>query len=157
MDQYSVPAIVPPATSGNLTDLVTSRTKSEPNRIILSRPLGEGWQPVSAAEFESEVRSAAKGFVAAGVNIGDRVGLMAKTRYEWTVLDFAIWFAGAVTVPIYETSSTEQVQWILEDSGAVGLIVETPQLKEIAQPALTSKVKSVWTITDGAQIGRAHV
>jgi long-chain acyl-CoA synthetase len=150
MDQYSVPAIVPPATSGNLTDLVTSRTKSEPNRIILSRPLGEGWQPVSAAEFESEVRSAAKGFVAAGVNIGDRVGLMAKTRYEWTVLDFAIWFAGAVTVPIYETSSTEQVQWILEDSGAVGLIVETPQLREIAQPALTSIVKSVWTITDGA-------
>jgi len=150
MDLYSVPALVPPATSGNLSDLVSDRAKNEPERIILSRPLGEGWQPVSAREFESEVISAAKGFVAAGVNIGDRVALMAKTRYEWTVLDFAIWYAGAVTVPIYETSSTEQVQWILEDSGAVGIIVETPQLREIAEPALTSSVKSVWTITDGA-------
>ena len=150
MDLYSVPALVPPATSGNLSDLVSDRAKNEPERIILSRPLGEGWQPVSAREFESEVISAAKGFVAAGVNVGDRVALMAKTRYEWTVLDFAIWYAGAVTVPIYETSSTEQVQWILEDSGAVGIIVETPQLREIAEPALTSSVKSVWTITDGA-------
>ena len=150
MDLYSVPALVPPATSGNLSDLVSDRAKNEPGRIILSRPLGEGWQPVSAREFESEVISAAKGFVAAGVNVGDRVALMAKTRYEWTVLDFAIWYAGAVTVPIYETSSTEQVQWILEDSGAVGIIVETPQLREIAEPALTSSVKSVWTITDGA-------
>lgn len=150
MDLYSVPALVPPATSGNLSDLVSDRANNEPERIILSRPLGEGWQPVSAREFESEVISAAKGFVAAGVNVGDRVALMAKTRYEWTVLDFAIWYAGAVTVPIYETSSTEQVQWILEDSGAVGIIVETPQLREIAEPALTSSVKSVWTITDGA-------
>ena len=147
---YSVPALVPPATSGNLSNLVSERAKNEPDRIILSRPLGEGWQPVSAREFESEVISAAKGFIAAGVTVGDRVALMAKTRYEWTVLDFAIWYAGAVTVPIYETSSTEQVQWILEDSGAVGIIVETPQLREIAEPALTSSVKTVWTITDGA-------
>lgn len=150
MDLYSVPALVPPATSGNLSNLVSERAKNEPDRIILSRPLGEGWQPVSAREFESEVISAAKGFIAAGVTVGDRVALMAKTRYEWTVLDFAIWYAGAVTVPIYETSSTEQVQWILEDSGAVGIIVETPQLREIAEPALTSSVKTVWTITDGA-------
>ena len=147
---YSVPALVPPATSGNLSNLVSERAKNEPDRIILSRPLGEGWQPVSAREFESEVISAAKGFIAEGVTVGDRVALMAKTRYEWTVLDFAIWYAGAVTVPIYETSSTEQVQWILEDSGAVGIIVETPQLREIAEPALTSSVKTVWTITDGA-------
>ena len=150
MDLFSVPALVPPATSGNLSNLVSERAKNEPDRIILSRPLGEGWQPVSAREFESEVISAAKGFIAAGVTVGDRVALMAKTRYEWTVLDFAIWYAGAVTVPIYETSSTEQVQWILEDSGAVGIIVETPQLREIAEPALTSSVKTVWTITDGA-------
>ena len=150
MDLYSVPALVPPATSGNLSNLVSERAKNEPDRIILSRPLGEGWQPVSAREFESEVISAAKGFIAEGVTVGDRVALMAKTRYEWTVLDFAIWYAGAVTVPIYETSSTEQVQWILEDSGAVGIIVETPQLREIAEPALTSSVKTVWTITDGA-------
>ena len=97
MDLYSVPALVPPATSGNLSNLVSERAKNEPDRIILSRPLGEGWQPVSAREFESEVISAAKGFIAAGVTVGDRVALMAKTRYEWTVLDFAIWYAGAVS------------------------------------------------------------
>ena len=70
----------------------------------------------------------AKGLIAAGVQAGDRVGLMAKTRYEWTLVDFAIWTAGAVTVPIYETSSAEQVQWILGDSGAVA------RLRRVAGP-----------------------
>jgi long-chain acyl-CoA synthetase len=150
MEQFTIPAIVEFPQSGNLNLLVTDRAKNEPARIILSRPFGDGWQNVSAKEFEEEVRTAAKGLVAAGINIGDRVGLMAKTRYEWTVLDFAIWSAGAVTVPIYETSSTEQINWILSDSGAVALIVETPQLRDVANPALTSNVHSVWTITDGA-------
>jgi long-chain acyl-CoA synthetase len=150
MDIFTVPALVPPATSGNLSDLVSSRSNSEPDRIILSRPLGEGWQPVTAREFENEVIAVAKGLIASGIAFGDRVALMAKTRYEWTILDFAIWYAGAVTVPIYETSSTEQVEWILSDSGAVAIIVETPQLKEIATPALTPKVANIWTITDSA-------
>ena len=122
MDQYTVPAIVPPATTGNLSDLVANRATNEPNRITLSRPLGEGWQGVSAKEFDSEVRAVAKGLMAANINVGDRVAIMAKTRYEWTVLDFAIWYAGAVSVPIYETSSAEQVDWILNDSGAVARI-----------------------------------
>ena len=150
MDQYSVPPMVELASSGNLNQLVTERAKNEPDRVILSRPLGDGWQKVTAKEFEAEVRATAKGLVAAGVQIGDRVALMARTRYEWTILDFAIWSAGAVTVPIYETSSTEQINWILSDSGAVALIVETPQNKETATPALTPAVRSVWTITDGA-------
>ena len=150
MDLFTVPALVPPATSGNLSDLLSKRSETEPDRIILSRPLGDGWQSVTAREFEKEVIAAAKGLIAGGIAQGDRVAIMAKTRYEWTVLDFAIWYAGAVTVPIYETSSTEQVEWILSDSGAVAIIVETPQLREIVTPALTAKVKSVWTITDGA-------
>ncbi len=150
MNEFSTPAIVPAATAGNLTNLVAERAWFEPERIMLSRPLGDGWQPVTAREFEAEVRTAAKGLIAAGVNIGDRVAIMAKTRYEWTILDFAIWFAGAVTVPIYETSSAEQVQWILEDSGSVALIVETPALAELAQSVLGNKCKQVWTITDDA-------
>jgi long-chain acyl-CoA synthetase len=150
MNQFSTPAIVPPATSGNLTNLVTERALFEPQRVMLSRPLGDGWQPVSAREFEEEVRATAKGLVASGVQIGDRVAIMAKTRYEWTILDFAIWFAGAVTVPIYETSSAEQVQWILEDSGSVALIVETPALAELVQPVLGKNCKKVWTITENA-------
>ena len=150
MDQYTVPAIVPPATSGNLSDLVANRAANEPNRITLSRPLGEGWQGVSAKEFDSEVRAVAKGLMAANIALGDRVAIMAKTRYEWTVLDFAVWYAGAVSVPIYETSSAEQVEWILTDSGAVAIIVETPAHREVVNPVLTSACKSVWTITDGA-------
>ena len=150
MDQYTVPAIIPPATSGNLSDLVANRAKNEPDRITLSRPLGEGWQGVSAKEFESEVIAVAKGLIAANINLGDRVAIMAKTRYEWTVLDFAIWYAGAVSVPIYETSSSEQVEWILADSGAVAIIVETPQHREVVNPVITAACKSIWTITDGA-------
>jgi long-chain acyl-CoA synthetase len=150
MDQYTVPAIVPPATKGNLSDLVADRAANEPNRITLSRPLGQGWQGVSAKEFDSEVRAVAKGLIAANINVGDRVAIMAKTRYEWTVLDFAIWYAGGVSVPIYETSSAEQVEWILADSGAVAIIVETPQHREIVNPVITSACKSLWTITDGA-------
>jgi len=107
-----------------------------------------GWQPVTAREVEAEVRATAKGLVAAGINIGDRVAIMARTRYEWTILDFAIWFAGGCVVPIYETSSAEQVDWILSDSGAVGLIVETPTHRELAQTVLPSHTKHVWTMTD---------
>jgi long-chain acyl-CoA synthetase len=150
MDQYTVPAIVPPATKGNLSDLVADRAANEPNRITLSRPLGQGWQGVSAKEFDGEVRAVAKGLIAANIEVGDRVAIMAKTRYEWTVLDFAIWYAGGVSVPIYETSSAEQVEWILADSGAVAIIVETPQHREIVNPVITSACKSIWTITDGA-------
>ena len=150
MDQYTVPAIVPPATKGNLSDLVADRAANEPNRITLSRPLGQGWQGVSAKEFDGEVRAVAKGLIAANIKVGDRVAIMAKTRYEWTVLDFAIWYAGGVSVPIYETSSAEQVEWILADSGAVAIIVETPQHREIVNPVITSACKSIWTITDGA-------
>jgi len=150
MEQFQTPAIVPPATSGNLTNLIAERAWFEPQRNMLSRPLGDGWQPVTAREVEEEVRQTAKGLIAAGIAIGDRVAIMAKTRYEWTILDFAIWFAGAVTVPIYETSSAEQVQWILEDSGARGLIVETPAHAELARPVLPAQCASLWTITEGA-------
>ena len=150
MNEFTTPVIVPTATTGNLTNLIADRARLEPDRTMLSRPIGDSWQSVSAKELEAEIRAAAKGFIAAGIAPGDRVGLMAKTRYEWTILDFAIWFAGAVTVPIYETSSAEQIQWILSDSGATGLIVETPQLRELAQTVLPSQCKHVWTITDNA-------
>ena len=148
MNEFTIPALVPAATAGNLTNLVAERAWFEPERIMLSRPLGEGWQSVTAREFEAEVRATAKGLIAAGINIGDRVAIMARTRYEWTILDFAIWFAGACVVPVFETSSAEQVQWILQDSGAVGIIVETPILRELITPVLPDYTKHVWTITD---------
>jgi long-chain acyl-CoA synthetase len=148
MNEISTPAIVPTATEGNLTNLIAERAWFEPERVTMSRPLGDGWQPVTAREVEEEVRATAKGLVAAGIQIGDRVAIMARTRYEWTILDFAIWYAGGCVVPIYETSSAEQVDWILNDSGAVGLIVETPTHKELASTVLPSHTKHVWVMTE---------
>ena len=149
MNEMTIPALVPAATEGNLTNLVAERAWFEPERVVLSRPLGEGWQPVTAREFETEVRTAAKGLIAAGIQIGDRVAIMARTRYEWTILDFAIWYAGGVVVPVYDTSSAEQIDWILNDSGAVGIIVETPTLRELVETVRPAHTQHVWTMTDG--------
>jgi long-chain acyl-CoA synthetase len=150
MNQIHVPALVPAPTSGNLTDLVADRAHFEPERVMLSRPLGEGWQEVSARTFAAEVRQVAKGFIALGIKPGDRVGILSRTRYEWTILDFGIWFAGGVVVPVYETSSAEQIQWILEDSGAVAIIVETPTHAALVETVRTKELKNIWTITEGA-------
>ncbi|MCM0621661.1 AMP-dependent synthetase/ligase [Nocardioides bruguierae] len=136
----------------DLTQAVVRNASEHPDDVQFSRRSGSGWADVTCAEFLAEVRSAARGLVAAGVQPGDRVALMSKTRYEWTLLDYAIWFAGAVTVPVYETSSAEQVTWIMSDSGARVALVETAQHAErIAEvrgdlPALDH----VWTIEDGA-------
>ena len=148
MNEISVPPLVPAATAGNLTNLIAERAWFEPERITMSRPLGEGWQTVTAREVDEEVRATAKGLIAAGVQIGDRVAIMARTRYEWTILDFATWYAGAVVVPIYDTSSAEQIDWILNDSHSVGIIVETPALRDLVQTVLPSHTRHVWTMTD---------
>ncbi len=148
MNEITIPALVPAATEGNLTNLIAERAWFEPERITMSRPLGDGWQPLTALEVESDVRAAAKGLIAAGIQIGDRVAIMARTRYEWTILDFASWFAGAIVVPIYETSSPEQVDWILNDSGSVALIVETPAHRELVAPVIPPHTRHIWTMTD---------
>lgn len=150
MNEVTVPALVPAATAGNLTNLVAERAWFEPERIMLSRPLGQGWQSVTAREFEAEVRATAKGLIASGIEIGDRVAIMARTRYEWTILDFAIWFAGGCVVPIFETSSADQVEWILSDSGAVAIIVETPTHRDLVNSVLPPHTKKLWTITEEA-------
>jgi long-chain acyl-CoA synthetase len=148
MNQISVPAIVPTASAGNLTNLVSERAWFEPERIMLSRPLGDGWQSVTAKEFEAEVKATAKGLIAAGVNIGDRVAIMSRTRYEWTILDFAVWYAGGCVVPIYDTSSAEQIDWILNDSGSVAIIVETPALRDLVKTVQPAHTKKMWTMTE---------
>jgi long-chain acyl-CoA synthetase len=156
MNEITIPALIPAAVAGNLTNLISERAHFEPERVIVSRPLGDGWQPVTAKAYEEEIKAVAKGLVANGVSFGDRVAIMAKTRYEWTVLDFAIWYAGAVPVPIYETSSAEQVEWILTDSAAVAIVVETPALAELVQPVLPSTCKKVWNITYNALATLTH-
>ena len=156
MNEITIPAIIPAAVAGNLTNLISERAHFEPERVLVSRPMGDRWQAVTAQEYEEEIKAVAKGFIAAGVGFGDRVAIMAKTRYEWTVLDFAIWYAGAVPVPIYETSSAEQVDWILTDSAAVAIVVETPALAELVQPVMPSTCKNIWNITYNALATLTH-
>ncbi|MGH4027714.1 AMP-dependent synthetase/ligase [Actinomycetota bacterium Odt1-20B] len=125
MREFSLPALYEVPADGNLTDIVRRNAAQHPDVAVIGRKVNGTWQDVTATAFLAEVRAAAKGLIAAGVRPGDRVGLMSRTRYEWTLIDFAIWSAGAVTVPVYETSSAEQIQWILGDSGAVAIVVES--------------------------------
>ncbi|MFB7163990.1 AMP-dependent synthetase/ligase [Streptomyces sp. NPDC056121] len=125
MREFSLPALYEVPADGNLTDIVRRNAAQHPDVAVIARKVNGTWQDVTATTFLAEVRSAAKGLIASGVRPGDRVGLMSRTRYEWTLLDFAIWSAGAITVPVYETSSAEQIQWILGDSGAVACVVES--------------------------------
>ncbi|MFJ2115749.1 MULTISPECIES: AMP-dependent synthetase/ligase [unclassified Streptomyces] len=125
MREFSLPALYEVPSDGNLTDLVRRNASQHPDVAVLARKVAGTWTDVTATQFLAEVRAAAKGLIAAGIQPGDRVALMSRTRFEWVQLDFAIWSAGAITVPVYETSSAEQIQWILSDSGAVAAIVES--------------------------------
>jgi long-chain acyl-CoA synthetase len=127
VQEYSTPQVLEVDDDAALVDAVFRHAESGPDDVVFTRKVDGRWAPVTAKEFATEVRSLAAGLAANGVKAGDRVGLMSKTRYEWTLCDYAIWTAGAVTVPIYETSSAEQVQWNLGDSGAVAVILESSQ------------------------------
>jgi len=149
--EYSVPTLVDVPASANCTDTVFARAEREPTAVVIRRKDGTGWADVTARQFADEVTRVAKGLIAVGVEPGDRVGLMSRTRYEWTVLDYAIWSAGAVTVPIYETASPDQIRWVLSDSGAKATFVELPAHEEAVREVLAElpDVKHVWRIEDG--------
>src|SRR6266516_3608815 len=131
-----MPALAHIPANANLADVVFRRAAEQPQAVVLRRPSGPSgvsgaWSDVTASQFKDEVIAIAKALVAAGIEAGDRVALMSHTRYEWTLIDYAIWTAGAVTVPVYETSSAEQAEWILSDSGARACFVETASYKDI--------------------------
>jgi long-chain acyl-CoA synthetase len=124
--EYSIPALAEIPASANAADVVPRRAAEQPFAVMLRRKTADDtWSDVTAAQFNEEVRALAKGFIAAGVEAGDRVAIMSSTRYEWTLIDYALWTAGAVVVPIYETSSAEQAEWILANSQACAVIAET--------------------------------
>ncbi len=152
MDEYTSPLLAEPAATSNLSDIVVDNAAQAPHKVVFRRRSGDRWLDVTCSEFLLEVQGAAKGLMASGIGAGDRVALMSKTRYEWTLLDFAIWSAGAVPVPIYETSSAEQVQWILSDSGAVACIAETPEHQSLVESVHggVGALKQVWCIEAGA-------
>ncbi|GAB2658899.1 AMP-dependent synthetase/ligase [Kribbella swartbergensis] len=151
MREYTVPAVTEPPT-GSLSDPVWANASSHPDTAVFSRRVEGGWLDVSAAEFARQVTAVAKGLIAAGVKHGDRVALLSATRYEWTLVDYAIWSIGAVTVPIYETSSASQIQWILADSEAVAAVVENAAHAAVVGSARaeTPKLREVWQIEAGA-------
>lgn len=152
MTEFATPLLVPADPDANTTDLLVERVKATPDSVLFSLPTADGgWSPVTTREFHEQVVRLAKGLVAAGIQPGDKIGLMSKTRYEWTLVDFAVWFAGAVLVPIYETSSPSQVKWNLGDSGAIAVIVETAdhfaRFDEV-HPDLPA-IRNVWQIDLG--------
>ncbi|MET0480378.1 MAG: AMP-dependent synthetase/ligase [Mycetocola sp.] len=151
MEQFEVPAAVPADPTANATDLLVERVKLTPTSPLFAVPRGSGWEDVSAAEFHRQVIALSKGLVAAGIEPGDKIGLMAKTSYQWTLIDFATWFAGAILVPIYEPSAPSQVQCNMSDSGAVAAILETAdhfaRFDEV-HPDLPL-VRNVWQINLG--------
>ncbi|KZE90664.1 AMP-dependent synthetase/ligase [Microbacterium sp. TNHR37B] len=149
--QFEVPAVVPADPDANTTDLLVERVKATPSLALFAVPDADGWRDITAAEFQREVIVLAKGLAAAGVQPGDKVGYIARTTYEWTLVDFALFFAGAVMVPIYETSSASQISWILSDSGAVAVIAESEEhaarIAEIREEI--PLVREVWTSATG--------
>ncbi|MEU4200437.1 AMP-dependent synthetase/ligase [Streptomyces sp. NPDC045456] len=155
--EVSVPPLVAPVRTGSLGDIPFDNAAQAPGEAVLARKkaggdAGGAWRDVSAAEFAAEVLAVAKGLIAHGLRAGDRLAIMARTTYEWTLIDFAAWAAGLVTVPVYPTSSAHQAHWILQDSGAAACVVES-----VAEARLVSGVRSglpglrhLWQLDTGA-------
>ncbi|CAN7466210.1 AMP-dependent synthetase/ligase [Knoellia sp. LjRoot47] len=151
MHEKSTPALAPATTEGSLADLPARHRRDNPTRAAFAVRSGTGWSDVSAKDFADQVEALAKGFLAAGVAPGSAVGIMSRTRYEWTLTDFALWTAGAIPVPIYETSSPDQVEWILKDSGAVGVVLETEKHKSalVGVSGNLPTLEHSWVIDNG--------
>ena len=151
MREKIVPPLVPHAVARNITDFVVEQAEKPSNPALFAQRDASGaWQDVRAKEFRADVERIAKGLMASGVDQGDRVGIMARTCYEWVLIDFAIWFAGGVSVPIYETSSPSQIAWNLGNSGAIAAFGETAHHEDLIRIAVESEslpVKEVWQMT----------
>ncbi|MGW6458867.1 AMP-dependent synthetase/ligase [Streptomyces sp. NPDC055078] len=138
---------------GGLADAVFEHADADPDRVALGRKDAAGhWRDVSAARFRDEVLALAKGLLAQGVRFGDRVALMSRTRYEWTLFDFALWTVGAQSVPVYPTSSAEQVCWMLHDAEVSAALVEHEDhaMTIGSVVARLPQLKRLWQLDAGA-------
>jgi len=155
MRSYELPSLVETAANENITDLLINRVRKTPNIPLFAIEKTPGvWTDVSAKDFHEQVKDLAKGFIASGIRPGDAVGIMSRTRYEWALVDFALWFAGAVSVPIYETSAPAQIEWVLSDSDAVALIIENSEHQKRFESikAMVPSVKKVWKLEDDSLV-----
>ncbi|MBO0817072.1 MAG: long-chain fatty acid--CoA ligase, partial [Actinobacteria bacterium] len=151
MRVHTVPATLTVPPDAQLADVVFAADRANGDLVLFQRRSADGWRPVTARQFAADVRGLAAGFLAAGIQPGERVALLAATSYEWTLVDYALWTVAAVPVPIYETSSAEQVRWVLEDAGPVAVVVEHEthrRLTEDAADGLSGPLQ-VWQIGGG--------
>ncbi|WP_245239561.1 AMP-binding protein, partial [Streptomyces sp. MZ04] len=162
--EVSTPPFAAPVAAGSLADIPFDNARQAPTEAVLSRKGSDGrWRDVSAGDFAEEVLAVAKGLIAEGLAPGDRLAIMARTTYEWTLLDFAAWAAGLVTVPVYPTSSAYQTRWIVQDSGAVALAAETAELASSLGPERDRMpdLRHLWSFEKGdvrrlAELGRRN-
>jgi len=157
MTQLSAtPAVVPYEPTVSIPGALRDRAAAHPNATMLERRVAGAWTPVTASQFAREVTDLARGLVAWGLAAGDVVAIMGRTSYEWTLVDFAIWTAGGVPVPIYETSSPDQISWIAGDSGAVLALAETDEHAARLREADVASVREIVTFNRlGDLSGRA--
>ena len=149
MREYSIPALADIPATASLADVVTRRAAEQPQAVALRRKTSGGtWEDVTTSQFRDDVHALAKGLIAAGIAPGDRVAIMSHTRYEWTLADYAAWTVGAVVVPIYETSSAEQAEWILSDSAAHAVLAENDEFERVVAQARDRlpELEHVWRI-----------
>ena len=151
LKEFANPAAVAMPASGSMTDHILDNAAQAPNTVVLSVKRGGEWVGVTSTQFLDEVKAVAKGIIANGVAPGERIAVMSRNRYEWTVVDYAIWYAGAASVPVYETSSAEQVQWILSDSGSVAVFLESHRHKAVYDEVAVDipSCTRVWVFDDG--------
>ncbi|MBB4912592.1 AMP-dependent synthetase/ligase [Actinophytocola algeriensis] len=152
MRELAVPQLAAVPDSGGLADVVFTNADEAPDSVVFRRKVGGAWREVTAAQFRTEVVEVAKGLIAEGVRPGDRIAILSANCYEWTLFDFAIWAAGAASVPIYVTSSAEQIEWIMSDSGAVGVVAENAELAQRVDQVRDKlgALEHVWRIDDEA-------
>ncbi|GAA4285348.1 AMP-dependent synthetase/ligase [Brevibacterium daeguense] len=150
MSAHTMPQSVTPVTgyevdtTSTTTDTLLARVSVDPSATLLARPAGDGWEDVSAQEFLDDVRAVAKGLVASGVEVGQRVGLFGQTAYEWTLADYAIWFAGGISVPFYDTASHDQLTWMIEDAGVDRGFVQSSAHADRVRAAVGGSPVTIW-------------
>jgi long-chain acyl-CoA synthetase len=166
--ELHVASSVTTVTQNNTADFIFDAARHRPDHVALRRKVDGRWTPVTTREFADEVTAVAKGLIAAGIGAGDRVAVMSRTRYEWSLVDFALFCAGAVVVPVYETSSAEQLEWILADSGTRAVFAETDAHAELIESvrAQCPQLGPVWCFDNdglaklqagGSEVGDADV
>lgn len=151
MREFSTDKVIQVPQELNTTDLLERQVERDPaNTLFAVQDTPGQWRDISAAEFHRDVKILARGLAGAGIEPGDKVGIMAPTCYEWTLLDFAIWYAGAVTIPIYETSSPSQVAWIVEDAGVKATFCATATHRRVVETAIRQEklpaLSATWLI-----------